>query len=74
MSKYTVDTVEDATRHLYDLLEVMCHTKYELTAAGGDTRFDSLLWLARDLTDGIMEKIKVENQAAIERFRKGRLA
>lgn len=74
MSKYTVDSIEDSNRHLNDLLDVICQIRYEAGTAESDPRLDSILWLARDLSNGIVERINLEGQAAVEQLLRGRVA
>lgn len=50
---YTVDSVEGGCRNLRDLIEVICEIRFNGTSSEGDTRLDSLLWVARDLAGGL---------------------
>lgn len=62
MSAYTVDEVDAALRSLDDLLSVICDIQFDLSAGEKDDRIDSLLWIARDLSCGII-KLKDEKTA-----------
>ena len=59
MSKYLIDSsdcLDSAARNLNDLLDVICSVQFE----GGDEvdrRVDSLLWIARDLSQGIVDRM-----------------
>lgn len=58
MSKFVVDESElsSAANNLHDLLDVICLVQFE---AGDeiDRRVDSLLWIARDLAKGIIDRM-----------------
>jgi hypothetical protein len=47
---YKVDSVEGGCRNLRDLIDVICHVRFELSTGEADNRIDSLLWIARDLS------------------------
>lgn len=63
MSKYLIDSsdcLDSAARNLNDLLDVICLVQFE----GGDEvdrRVDSLLWIARDLSQGIVDRMAADN-------------
>ena len=58
MSKVILEDNEiaSAANNLHDLLDVICLVQFE---AGDeiDRRVDSLLWIARDLSKGIIDKM-----------------
>ena len=60
---YTVDDVEIAARSLNDLMSIICEVQFELPAGGTDERINSLLWIARDLSEGLYEHCCVEAQS-----------
>jgi hypothetical protein len=56
-ARYTVDSMEGGLRNLRDLINVVCELRFD--PPGGDddnSRVDSLLWIARDLVDGLVER------------------
>lgn len=58
MSKFVIeksDCLDAAVRNLYDLLDVMCELQFELAPGQSDRRLDSLLWIARDMSEGIID-------------------
>lgn len=55
MSPYKVDYVEAGTRNLVHLISVICDIRFELHPGEDDERLDSLLWIARDLAEGVLE-------------------
>lgn len=50
---YKVDTVEGGVRNLCALISVVCEIQFNLGAGERDERIDSLLWIARDLAEGV---------------------
>lgn len=63
MTSYTVDDVDAATGNLNDLLDVMCEIQFQQYAGVHDRRLNSLLWIARDLCEGIVAKSEENNEA-----------
>jgi hypothetical protein len=65
MSKFVLgdkDCLDAAARNLHDLLDVICDFQFK----GGDQidrRVDSLLWIARDMSQGIIDKLNAEASA-----------
>jgi hypothetical protein len=59
---YAVDDVSSSCSHLNDLLDVICSLQFDLGIDEKDRRVDSLLWIARDLSEGIVAKLD-ENSA-----------
>jgi hypothetical protein len=57
---YKVDSVDGGLRNLRDLIDVICDLRFELNTGPDDTRADSLLWIARDLSDGVVERFEHE--------------
>lgn len=53
MPAYTVDSIEGGSRNLRDLIDVICDIRYSGPLSEDDTRLDSLLWIARDLAEGL---------------------
>ena len=58
MTKYIVAEVGSSVGHLNDLLNVMCELQFGLAQGETDSRVESLLWIARDLSNGINDKIE----------------
>lgn len=54
MSAYKPDDVDSAIHNLDDLLSVICSLQFDQSEAQRDTRIDSLLWIARDISEGII--------------------
>lgn len=50
---YTIDCVEGGIANLQALISVICDIRYDLEAGGNDPRVDRLLWVARDLAEGL---------------------
>ncbi|KQQ70890.1 hypothetical protein ASF70_18760 [Rhizobium sp. Leaf321] len=65
MTKYFVAEVGSSVGHLNDLLNVMCELQFGLAQGETDPRVESLLWIARDLSNGINDKIE-EGYAKLE--------
>jgi hypothetical protein len=63
MSSYKVDDLEAGIHHLNDLLDVICDIQFEVATGTTDRRIDSLLWLARDLSEGIVHRLIAEGEA-----------
>jgi hypothetical protein len=57
MTSYNVDEVNAGARTLNDLLSVICEVQFELDPSKKDDRIDSLLWIARDLSEGVVRCI-----------------
>ncbi|WHO22650.1 hypothetical protein G6L90_06725 [Agrobacterium tumefaciens] len=60
MSKFVIeksDCLDSAARNLNDLLDVICEIQFGLQADTVDRRVDSLLWIARDMAEGIVARI-----------------
>lgn len=66
MSKYLLEETEiaSAAHNLHDLLDVICDVQFEANELGADRRVDSLLWIARDLSKGILDKIAEDEKKA----------
>lgn len=63
MSKFVIeksDCLDAAARNLQDLLDVMCEIQFQLAPDKVDRRIDSLLWIARDMSQGIIDGMKEE--------------
>ncbi|MBB4402564.1 MULTISPECIES: hypothetical protein [Rhizobium/Agrobacterium group] len=59
MSKFVIeksDCLDSAARNLNDLLDVICQIQFECGPDQGDRRVDSLLWIARDMSEGIVDR------------------
>jgi hypothetical protein len=67
MTAYTVTEVDSSIRNLDDLLDVICGLHFEPDAGVRDHRVDSLLWIARDLSAGIVAARNIEAADAIAR-------
>jgi hypothetical protein len=52
---YKIDTVDGAARNLAALISAICEIQFNLSVGGADERIGSLLWIARDLADGLCE-------------------
>lgn len=61
MSTYLIDEVDAAARTLNDLLDIVCDLQFEIRPGCEDRRVDSLLWIARDLSQGIVDKLDQTN-------------
>jgi hypothetical protein len=59
MSKIILEDSEvaSAAHNLHDLLDVICDVQFEASEIGTDRRVDSLLWIARDLSKGIIDQM-----------------
>lgn len=65
MSKFVMDEtdcLDSAARNLSDLLDVICSLQFEC-GDEVDRRIDSLLWIARDMSEGVVEKIAADGKA-----------
>lgn len=72
-SHYRVDEVDAASRNLNDLLDVMCEIQFQRDAdAKEDPRMNSLLWIARDLSCGIVAKLEEQSAAAMAKHKESR--
>jgi hypothetical protein len=67
MSIYTVEDADSSCRNLHDLLDVMCELQFGLALGERDSRVDSLLWIARDISDGIVHHLDEAGEAALAR-------
>lgn len=54
-SDYTIDCIETGLRNLTALVSVICEIRFELPVDEDDKRVDNLLWIARDLAEGLIE-------------------
>ncbi|NSX90634.1 hypothetical protein [Agrobacterium tumefaciens] len=60
MSKFIIeksDCLDSAARNLNDLLDVICEIQFGLETDTIDRRVDSLLWIARDMAEGIVARM-----------------
>lgn len=60
MSKFVIeksDCLDSAARNLNDLLDVICFLQFECDDEKVDRRVDSLLWIARDMSEGIVSRM-----------------
>lgn len=60
MSKFIIDEtdcLDSAVRNLNDLLDVICALQFDTQDGPVDRRVDSLLWIARDMSEGILAKM-----------------
>lgn len=67
MSKYVVTSAEGSLRNLSHLMSIICDTRFEQSAGEDDERIDSLLWIARDLTEGLLEHYENDVRAGPKR-------
>jgi hypothetical protein len=61
MSKFIIDKsdcLDSAARNLNDLLDVMCELHFQQHDGAVDSRVDSLLWIARDMAQGIVDRME----------------
>lgn len=61
MTKFVIeksDCLDSAARNLNDLLDVMCQIQFECGPDKTDRRVDSLLWIARDMSEGIVARME----------------
>lgn len=66
MTKYIIDEVEAANRNLAHLLDLMCEVHFSRDrGAPMDERLDSVLWIARDLAEGINAKLDADSEPAL---------
>lgn len=59
MSKFIIDKadcLDSAARNLNDLLDVICELQFDAQDGPVDRRIDSLLWIARDMSEGIVDR------------------
>ena len=56
---YRVDEMEVGLRCLNDLISVICEVQFELPAGTEDPRINNLLWIARDLSEGLTERFEL---------------
>lgn len=52
---YTVSCIEGGVRDLNALISVICEIQFELPRGENDERINCLLWIARDLSEGVVE-------------------
>lgn len=60
MSKFIIDEtdcLDSAVRNLNDLLDVICALQFDAQDDAVDRRVDSLLWVARDMSEGIVARM-----------------
>ncbi|TKV76723.1 hypothetical protein [Rhizobium sp. AU243] len=60
MSKFIIeksDCLHSAASNLNDLLDVICEIQFGIETGNVDRRIDSLLWIARDMAEGIVARI-----------------
>lgn len=50
---YTIDSLEGGIHSLSALLSVICDIRFELAIGENDERVDRLLWVARDVAEGL---------------------
>jgi hypothetical protein len=62
MSKYIVDDVATGANALNDLLEIICEIQFSLGLEERDPRLNSALWIARDISNGIIDQIEDDNE------------
>jgi hypothetical protein len=62
MRGYHIDNLDSAVRNLNDLIEVICEVQFEFQAGKHDPRLDSLLWITRDLSEGIVRALDDQNE------------
>ncbi len=55
---YRVEEMEVGLRCLNDLISVICEVQFELPAGTEDPRINNLLWIARDLSEGLTERFE----------------
>ncbi len=66
MSKFVLDETDcfdSAVRNLNDLIDVICEIQFNTSPEGVDRRVDSLLWIARDMSECIVEKVAEDGKA-----------
>lgn len=61
MSAYPPDNIDSAIRNLNDLLDIICYLQFD-QGEQRDHRIDSLLWIARDLSVGIVAGLSKETE------------
>lgn len=52
---WKVDELDSDLNRLNHLLSIICEIQFELPPGDVDNRVDSLLWIAREISDGVME-------------------
>lgn len=55
---YTVDSLEHGIDNLATLISVICDIRFERTLGEDDERVDRLLWVARDIADGLQHHLR----------------
>ncbi|AVH40643.1 hypothetical protein [Agrobacterium tumefaciens] len=68
MSKFVIDKtdcLDSAARNLNDLLDVICALQFDATDGPVDRRIDSLLWIARDMAEGIVARMGNRSASSI---------
>jgi len=55
---YKVDNLEGGILNLNALLSVICELRFELATGEDDPRIDNLLWIARDISVGVVERFE----------------
>ncbi|MCK8779056.1 hypothetical protein M0654_03560 [Rhizobium sp. NTR19] len=72
MSSYKIEEVDAAVRNLNDLLDVMCELQFALGKDEIDRRINSLLWIARDISEGIVAFQDKQGEENIAKFKEKR--
>lgn len=65
MTSYTVDDISSSCSHLNDLLDVICSLQFDLGVDEKDRRVDSLMWIARDISEGIVAKLDDDSEKRV---------
>ncbi|WP_284765396.1 hypothetical protein [Agrobacterium sp. CFBP2214] len=66
MTKFVIgkdDCLDSAARNLNDLLDVICELQFDAQDGPVDRRIDSLLWIARDMSQGVVDKMEADGRA-----------
>jgi hypothetical protein len=66
---YTIDCVEGGLRNLNALINVICEIRFGLSVGEDDARVDRLLWVARDLAEGLVDCHEREVRECAKRAR-----
>lgn len=65
-SSYRVEEVHAGLTNLVDLIDVICEIRFNLGCGEGDRRLGSLLWIARDLAEGVLEREEETRRVKLE--------
>jgi len=57
-AQWKVDDLDSDLNRLNHLPEAVCDIHFNLRIGETDTRVDSLLWIAREMSNGIMQHIE----------------